>query len=108
MFLDDDHYRAQHEKLEREILSGLAHITKQLTNLGDKMALTQADIDALTAKVAAQDTTLQQIATQVTALQAANPSLDLAALTAIITKAGTDTATIETELTPAPVVAPTA
>lgn len=59
---------------------GLADIRETLKRIETKMA-TQADIDALTTALTADDAA---IATEIAALQAANPSLDLSALQAAV------------------------
>jgi len=57
-----------------------------ITQLGEKLMATQADIDALTAALAQEDSDLNTAVTgiqaEIVALQNANPALDLTALSA--------------------------
>lgn len=52
-----------------------------VTQLGEKLMATQADIDALAAKVSADVTAINA---EIAALQAANPALDLTGLQAAV------------------------
>ena len=60
--------------------------TGQLTQLGERLMASQADIDALTAALAQEDSDLNTAVTgiqaEIVALQNANPALDLTALSA--------------------------
>lgn len=82
-------------------------LLNRLLELEKKMAIVQSDIDALTAKVNAQDATLKTVETEVAALVAANQAagnpLDLTALQAAITSEGADVDSLNSEAAPAPV-----
>jgi hypothetical protein len=71
---------------------------------------TQADVDALTARLQAVDTRNQAavvaIQAEIVALQAANPELDLTALTTAVAQMETDATTFEGLEPPAPPVTP--
>jgi hypothetical protein len=71
---------------------------------------TQADVDALTARLAALDTRTQAavvaIQAEITNLQTANPVLDLTALSAAVSTLETDETSVEGLETPAVVTPP--
>lgn len=60
-------------------------IEMNLERLDSEMAVTQADLDNLTTELTADDGAIQ---TEITALQAANPNLDLTGLKAAVAKTG--------------------
>lgn len=82
----------------------VAELTKEV-----KLMATQADVDALTARLAALDTrtttAVAAIQAEIAALQAANPALDLTALTAAVSTLETDETSVE-GLEPPAVVTP--
>lgn len=61
-------------------------IEMTLERLDSEMAVTQADLDNLTTELTSDEGAIQ---TEITALQAANPNLDLTGLTAAVAKAAT-------------------
>jgi cob(I)alamin adenosyltransferase len=65
----------------RSIERHLQAIEKSIFKLGELMAVQQSDLDALTTALTADDAA---ILSEITALQQANPNLDLTALTAAV------------------------
>ena len=85
--------RLSHYVTESELNRRLAHIERHIRALeqvqtiqGEKIVASQADIDALTAALAQEDSDLNTAVTaiqaEIVALQQANPALDLTALSA--------------------------
>jgi len=75
-------------------------IVEELKELRKLMQITQAQLDAIAASLTTIDTTVESIATEVGALQANNPSLDLTGLNAAASKLSTDVNTLQTSLQP--------
>lgn len=73
-------------------------LEKQIKELFRMASATQADIDALTAKSAAQDVKIKAVETAVAALVAANPGLDVSALQAALGTEDTDITALQGEL----------
>lgn len=85
-------------------------INAQIKELYKMAAATQAQIDALTARVNSDDTQIKAIAALVlTAIQTGSPSVDVTALTTALTGEEADITTLQGELptSPAPAAAST-
>lgn len=75
-----NHYPATRGDL-RNIERQLMTIETSIRKLGELMTVQQSDLDALTAALTADDAA---ILAEITALQVANPTLDLTGLTAAV------------------------
>ena len=81
---DDSHHDNNPREIERRVRALEMHVHHQ----GDQIVATQADIDALTAALTAEDAELLAavvaIQAEIAALQEANPELDLSGLTGAV------------------------
>jgi hypothetical protein len=79
-----DFYPVTHGELKRrlqKLWDFVLEQEEQITSLGEKLSVTQADLDALATAVANDVTAIQA---EIAALQAANPNLDLSGLQAAV------------------------
>jgi hypothetical protein len=79
-----DHYPVTHGELRHRLQELWDFVLEQqetVSILGEKLSVTQADLDALTASISADVTAIQA---EIAALQAANPNLDLSGLQAAV------------------------
>lgn len=79
-----DFYPVTHGELRRrlqELWDYVLEQSNQITILGEKLSVTQADLDALATSISADVSAIQA---EIAALEAANPNLDLSGLQAAV------------------------